>query len=86
LDICYRAVGELSLSSRNARTHSAEQIKQVANSIAQFGFINPIVIDTHNSIVAGHARLKAAKRLGIPTLGTDKLSSLQAAYRDEEHL
>ncbi len=68
LDICYRAVGELSLSPRNARTHSAEQIKQVANSVAQFGFINPIVIDSHNSIVAGHARLMAAKRLGIPTV------------------
>jgi DNA modification methylase len=50
---------------RNARTHSKRQIRQVAGSIEQFGFVNPILIDEDARIIAGHARLEAAKLLGL---------------------
>lgn len=51
--------------TNNARTHSKKQLKQIADSIQQFGFTNPIIIDAHNSILAGHGRVEAAKRLGL---------------------
>ncbi len=50
---------------RNPRTHSAEQIGQIAASIAEFGFVNPILVDTTAGIIAGHGRLQAAKQLGL---------------------
>src|SRR4051812_9643001 len=49
---------------RNARTHSKKQIRQIADSIARFGFINPIIADDRGRIVAGFARAEAAKLLG----------------------
>ena len=49
--------------SRNARTHSKKQIRQIADSIAEFGFTNPILIDCDNTILAGHGRLDAARLL-----------------------
>ena len=51
--------------ARNARTHSPEQIAQVAGSIAEFDFVNPILVGPDNVIIAGHARLLAAKKLGL---------------------
>ena len=51
--------------ANNARTHSKKQLKQIADSIQQFGFTNPIIIDADNSILAGHGRVEAAKRLGL---------------------
>ena len=42
---------------RNARTHTDHQVRQIANSIAEFGFTNPILVDTQDGIIAGHARL-----------------------------
>jgi len=79
LEIAYRTLSELQPSERNARTHSMEQIKQVANCIKQFGFINPIVIDDKGSIVAGHARLMAAKKLGLKQLPCIQVSHLTEA-------
>jgi len=64
----------------NSRTHSPEQINQVASSIAEFGFTNPILIDSKNIIIAGHARLAAAIKLGIdeiPCILLDGLSEAQ---------
>lgn len=49
----------------NARTHSETQIEQIANSILEFGFINPILIDEEKRVIAGHGRLMAANRLGL---------------------
>ena len=70
---------------RNARTHSDKQIDQIARSYQSFCAINPLLIDDHNRVVAGHGRLAAAKRLGLthlPTLQVEGLSSDQlAAYR-----
>jgi hypothetical protein len=50
---------------RNARTHSADQVAQIAASIAEFGFTNPILIGEDDVIIAGHGRLMAAQSLGL---------------------
>ena len=62
---------------RNARTHSAEQIRQVANSIQRFGFTNPILVASDAGIIAGHGRLAAARQLGmdqVPVIVLDHLT------------
>lgn len=51
---------------RNSRLHSTEQVAQVASSIVEFGFTNPILVDSNDGIVAGHGRLAAARELGLP--------------------
>lgn len=51
--------------ARNSRTHSDEQVTQIASSIKEFGFTNPIIIDEDNGIIAGHGRVMAAKKLKI---------------------
>ncbi len=63
--------------SRNARTHSKKQIRQIAESIRRFGFTNPVLIDAENQILAGHGRVEAARLLGMaaaPCLRFDHLS------------
>jgi DNA modification methylase len=70
--------------ANNSRTHSAEQIAQIAASIKEFGFKNPILIDGKNGIIAGHGRLMAARKLGltqVPTLdGSDLTEAQKKAY------
>ena len=66
--------------AKNARTHSPEQIAQIAASIVEFGFVNPILVDTGAGIVAGHGRLLAARKLGlaeVPVVVLDHLSETQ---------
>lgn len=66
--------------ARNARTHSDAQIAQVAASIREFGFTTPVLIDADNTILAGHARVLAAQRLGlasVPALRVEHLSEVQ---------
>ena len=66
--------------ARNARQHSDEQIAQVAASIHEFGFTNPILVDSEAGVIAGHARLAAAGRLGlteVPVIVLDHLSDVQ---------
>ncbi|HPT25158.1 MAG TPA: DNA methyltransferase [Bryobacteraceae bacterium] len=65
---------------RNARTHSAEQVSQIAASIAEFGFTSPILVDSEAGIIAGHGRLMAARKLGlaeVPVIVLDHLSETQ---------
>lgn len=65
---------------RNARTHSADQVAQIAASIAEFGFTNPILIGEDGVIIAGHGRLQAARSLGlaeVPVIVLDHLSEVQ---------
>jgi len=57
-------------SPNNARTHSERQLQQIANSIQQFGFLNPVLVDEGNMIIAGHGRVTAAKLLGLKTVPT----------------
>jgi DNA modification methylase len=66
---------------RNARTHSKKQIKQIALSIEQFGFTNPVLISDTNEIIAGHGRVEAAKLLGLPEVPTVRLSHLSTDQR-----
>jgi hypothetical protein len=65
----------------NARTHSDEQVIQIAASIKEFGFTNPVLIDGENGIIAGHGRLMAAKKLGLEEVPTIELSHLSEAQR-----
>ncbi len=63
--------------ARNARTHSDEQVAQIAASIAEFGWTNPILVGTDGIVIAGHARLQAARKLGmteVPVIVLDHLS------------
>tara|TARA_R110000803_G_C11941595_1_gene316649 strand:+ start:68 stop:1246 length:1179 start_codon:yes stop_codon:yes gene_type:complete len=65
----------------NARTHSEQQIKQVAASIKEFGFTNPVLIDETNSIIAGHGRVMAATLIGLDEVPTITLTGLSGAQR-----
>src|SRR5882757_9751709 len=68
VQIEYRSVGDLALDSRNPRQHSQRQVNQIADSIREFGFLAPIVIDDTNQVVLGHGRVLAAKKLGMPRI------------------
>jgi len=63
--IIYKKPNDLFPYARNARTHSLEQVLQIAASIKEFGFTNPILIDAANNVIAGHGRLVAAKKIGM---------------------
>lgn len=62
----------------NARTHSADQVSKLASAIKEFGFINPVITDGENGILAGHGRIMAAKQLGIK-----QVPCISAAYLTE---
>lgn len=66
---------------RNARTHGPEQIAQLAASISEFGFLNPILVDSKDGILAGHGRLAAAKDIGLAEVPVVVLDHLTAAQR-----
>ncbi len=70
LTVTYKRVDELIPYVNNARTHSDEQVTQIASSIKEFGFNNPILTDGENGVIAGHGRLLAAKKLGLETVPT----------------
>ena len=74
-------VDQLKPNPRNARTHSKKQIRQIARSIERFQFLNPILIDENNVVLAGHGRLAAARLLGLKTVPTIKLSHLSDAEK-----
>ena len=65
----------------NARTHSAQQIQQIAASIAEFGFVNPVLVAPDGSIIAGHGRVLAAKKLGMEMVPVIVLGHLSEAQR-----
>lgn len=75
-----RKVADLIPFARNSRTHSDEQIAQIAASIREFGWTNPILIDGKNTIIAGHGRLAAARKLDlaeVPAIVLDHLDEAQ---------
>ena len=84
MEIIYKKIGEVKPYGKNPRKNKAA-IEYVANSIKEFGFKNPIIIDKDNIIVAGHTRLEAAKKLGydeVPCVMADDLSDEQVkAFR-----
>ncbi|MDP3460072.1 MAG: ParB/Srx family N-terminal domain-containing protein, partial [Hyphomonas sp.] len=65
LRVDYRPVSTLTAYAGNARTHSAKQLRQIAESIKTFGWTNPILIDEAGGVIAGHGRLEAARLLGL---------------------
>lgn len=80
MKVISRPIAELKTRKRNARTHSKQQVRQIAKSIVRFGFVSPVLIDNDGRIIAGHGRLEAAKLLGIesvPTIGVDHLSEAE---------
>jgi hypothetical protein len=80
LKIEYRKTATLIPYVGNARTHSATQIRQIAKSIQEFGFVNPVLVDHQNVIIAGHGRVMAAMELGmaeVPTIAVTGLSERQ---------
>jgi DNA modification methylase len=65
--------------AENARTHSAAQVAQIAASIAEFGFVNPVLVDAEGVLIAGHGRVMAARRLGLATVPALRLGHLSPA-------
>lgn len=76
-----RPIGELLPYARNARTHSEAQVAQIAASIAEFGFVNPILVGADNTLIAGHGRLLAARKLGLETVPVLVLEHLSETQR-----
>ena len=81
LKIEYVATDDLIPYINNSRTHSESQIKQIAASIREFGFTNPILIDEGGSVIAGHGRLVAAELLDLDEVPTITLEGLTEAQR-----
>src|SRR3954468_20627669 len=67
--------------ANNARTHSEDQIAQIATSIREFGFTNPILVDPNAGIIAGHARLRAARKLELSDVPVIVLTGLSDAQK-----
>jgi len=74
-------IGKIIPYAKNSRSHSEHQVSQVAASIKEFGFTNPILIDADNGIIAGHGRLMAAQRLGIDKAPCIRLSHLTESQK-----
>src|SRR5207253_8674758 len=66
---------------RNPRTHTDTQVAQIAASIREFGWTNPILVDGKNGIIAGHGRLLAARKLGLTTVPVIELAGLSEAQK-----
>lgn len=85
LNIVYRNIKELKPYKKNAKKHPKEQVKRIANSIKEFGFTQPVIIDSNNCVVAGHGRILGAKKAGltqVPTVMLEDLTEEQIkAYR-----
>src|ERR1017187_480199 len=81
IQVVLRALESLLPCARNSRTHSDEQVAQVAASIVEFGWTNPILVDGEGTVIAGHARLLAARKLGMDQVPVIVLAHLTPAQR-----
>jgi ParB-like chromosome segregation protein Spo0J len=81
LKVEWRPSGSLVPYVRNARTHTPEQIAQIAKSIEKFGWTNPILVDGEDGVIAGHGRLQAAKLLGMPEVPVIDLKGFTPARK-----
>lgn len=77
----YRSTDSLAPYSRNARTHSAEQVDQIVESVRKFGWTNPVLVDANGGIIAGHGRVMAAQKLGMQEVPCIELGHLSDAER-----
>lgn len=76
LKIQYKPIQDLIPYARNSRTHSDAQVAQIAASIKEFGWTNPVLLDGENGIIAGHGRVLAAQKLGESEVPTIELSHM----------
>lgn len=74
-------VADLIPYARNSRTHSDAQVAQIAASIREFGFTNPVLVDGDRGIIAGHGRVLAARKLGMSTVPVIELAHLTEAQK-----
>ena len=81
MEILSKKVAELIPYASNSRTHSDEQVAQIAASIKEFGWTNPILIDGENGIIAGHGRLMAARKLGHTEVPVIELKDMTEAQK-----
>lgn len=81
LEIQYLNISALNPWAKNARTHSKKQLRQLADSIGEFGFTNPVLIDDGDTILAGHGRVEAAKLLNMDRVPCVRLSSMSDAQK-----
>jgi ParB-like chromosome segregation protein Spo0J len=81
LTIEYRPLAGLIPYARNSRTHSDGQVAQIAASIKEFGFTNPVLVDADGGLIAGHGRVLAARKLGLADVPCIALGYLTAAQR-----
>jgi DNA modification methylase len=81
LAITYRQINTLAPYARNSQTHSADQVSQIADSIKDFGFTNPVLIDEGGQIIAGHGRVLAANKLQLEEVPCIVLSGLSEEQR-----
>ena len=81
LEITYLPIDGLIPYANNSRTHSAEQVAQIAASIKEFGFTNPVLIDEDGGIIAGHGRVMAARKLALDVVPTITLANLTETQR-----
>lgn len=85
LNIEYKNIRDLKPYKKNAKKHSKEQVEQITNSIKEFGFTQPVIVDKNNCVVAGHGRILGAKKAGlkqVPTVTLEELTEEQIkAYR-----
>lgn len=81
LKVAYVKLDKLTPYERNSRTHSDGQVAQIAASITEFGFTNPILVDGDAGIIAGHGRLAAARLLGMDKVPVIELSGLSEAQK-----
>lgn len=76
MKIVNKQIKQLKPYKKNAKKHNKEQVEQIANSIKEFGFTQPVLIDEHNNVVAGHGRILGAKKAGLTEVPTVCLSDL----------
>lgn len=81
LAVEYRKLDDLVPYARNARTHSDAQVAEIAGSIREFGFTNPVLIAEDGTLIAGHGRVLAARKLGMETVPTIVLTGLSEIQR-----
>jgi DNA modification methylase len=81
LQIAWRPLGELIPYARNPRTHSDAQVAQIAASIKEFGWTNPVLVDGTNGIIAGRGRVLAARKLGLERVPVIELAHMSEAQK-----
>ena len=81
IQVEYRFVDSLIPYARNARTHSDEQVAQIAASIREFGFNNPVLVDGHKGVIAGHGRILAARKLDLSSVPVIELGHLSETQK-----